>query len=240
MIEKLPCAILCGGLATRLRPVTEKIPKSLIDICGEPFAAHQLRLLRNNGIERAVLCVGYLGRMVAEFVGDGSRFGVSVGYSFDGEQPLGTAGAIRKALPLLAQTAGDSFFVLYGDSYLPCDYRAVGAAFEASGAQGLMTIYRNFDSFDSSNVEAAGARILRYDKRNRTPAMQYIDYGLGVFRRAAFERVPEGKHYDLAAIYQELLAQEELAAFEVTERFYEIGSVQGIEDLKAYLGCAGS
>lgn len=232
----LPCAILCGGLATRLRPVTEKIPKSLIEIRGEPFVAHQLRLLRGNGIERVVLCAGYLGEMIAEFVGDGSKFGMSVDYSFDGNQLLGTAGAIRKALPLIENSPGKSFFVLYGDSYLPCDYRAAGQAFGDSGAEGLMTIYRNYNSFDASNVEAVAGRILQYDKRNRTPAMQYIDYGLGVFRSSAFDAVPGGEHYDLAAIYQNLLANGQLASFEVTQRFYEIGSVQGIEDLKGHLG----
>jgi NDP-sugar pyrophosphorylase family protein len=227
----LPCVILCGGLATRLRPVTEKIPKSLVPINGEPFIAHQLRLLRANGIERVVLCAGYLGEMIQDFVGDGSNFALNVQYSFDGAQLLGTGGAIRKALPLLS----DSFLVLYGDSYLPCDYQAVAANFEHSNAEALMTIYRNEGNFDSSNVEAASGRILRYDKRNWTPGMQYIDYGLGVFRSSAFSNVQANQHCDLSGIYQDLLANERLAAFEVTERFYEIGSAQGIEDLKTYL-----
>src|SRR5579863_8670565 len=133
----LPCAILCGGLGTRLRPATESIPKSLIEINGEPFISHQLRLLRSNGIERVVLCIGYLGGMIRDFVGDGSKFAVEVSYSFDGDHPLGTAGAIRKATAML----GDSFCVLYGDSYLPCDYGAVVSAFEAAEKRGLMTIY---------------------------------------------------------------------------------------------------
>jgi|SRR5579875_211723 len=227
----LPCAILCGGLATRLRPVTEKIPKSLISIHGEPFIAHQLRLLRAGGIERVVLCAGYLGNMIEDFVQDGSNFGLSVYYSFDGDQLLGTAGAIRKALPMLHR----QFFVLYGDSYLPCEYRTVAKAFQDAGTPGLMTIYQNQDQFDASNVEAARGRIVRYDKRNRTPAMHYIDYGLGVFRNSPFEDVPEHEHCDLSAIYQRLLANGQLASFEVKERFYEIGSAQGIEDLTKYL-----
>ena len=227
----LPCAILCGGLATRLRPMTEKTPKSLITINGEPFIAHQLRLLLANGIKRIVLCTGYLGELIEDSVGDGSHFGVDVQYSFDGAQLLGTGGAIRKALPML----NDAFFVLYGDSYLPCDYRAVEAGFECAGTDALMTIYRNEGNFDSSNVEAAGGRIVRYDKRNWTPAMQYIDYGLGVFRSSAFRSVPANEHRDLSTIYQDLLADGRLAAFEVRERFYEIGSTQGIEDLKNYL-----
>ena len=228
----LPCAILCGGLATRLRPVTEKTPKSLIPIHGEPFIAHQLRLLRANGVERVVLCAGYLGKMIQELVGDGSKFDMVVRYSFDGAQLLGTAGAIRKALPML----GDAFLVLYGDSYLSCDYGAVATSFQHADAEALMTIYRNEGSFDSSNVEAAGGRILRYDKRNRIPAMQYIDYGLGVFRKTAFQDVQANEYCDLAQLYQDLLAKGRLASFEVRERFFEIGSAQGIEDLKVYLG----
>ena len=112
-----PVAILGGGLATRLRPLTDRIPKALVDVNGEPFIAHQMRLLRSNGVERVVYCAGYRGEMIREYTGDGARFGLEVEYSFDGPAPLGTAGAIKRALPLL----GESFFVLYGDSYLPCD-----------------------------------------------------------------------------------------------------------------------
>ena len=235
MKDMLPCAILCGGLATRLRPATDNIPKSLIDINGEPFIAHQLRLLHSNGVERVMLCAGYLGEMIASFVGDGAAFGLCASYSFDGDRQLGTAGAIRKALPSL----GSKFFVVYGDSYLPCDYGAIAAHFEQSAAQGLMTIYRNQDSFDASNVEASGGRILLYDKRHRTPAMQYIDYGVGVFSSFAFADIPAGEHWDLAAVYEDLLAKGQLASFEVAERFYEIGSLQGIDDLKCYLRRSG-
>jgi N-acetyl-alpha-D-muramate 1-phosphate uridylyltransferase len=224
----LPCAILCGGLATRLRPLTEKIPKSLISIHGEPFIAHQLRLLRTQGITRVVLCTGFLSEMIADFVGSGSRFGVDISICSDGARPLGTAGSVRNALPLL----GPSFFVLYGDSYLPCDYRAIEAAFSRSGAPALMTIYRNDGSYDSSNVEAVDGRILRYEKGSNNPALKYIDYGLGVFDRSAFERTVDP---DLTHVYQELLTKGELAAFEVKERFYEVGSSPGIKDLETYL-----
>jgi N-acetyl-alpha-D-muramate 1-phosphate uridylyltransferase len=220
----LPCAILCGGLATRLRPATEKIPKSLMPINGEPFIAHQLRLLRAHGITRIVLCAGYLGEMIKDFVGN-------VEMSFDGPQLLGTAGAIRKALPML----GPSFFVLYGDSYLPCDYASVASAFTASNKPGLMTIYRNAGQFDKSNVEADGERIIRYEKGTRNPAMQHIDYGLGVFERSVFEELPANEPHDLAEVYQNLLSRGQLAAFEIKERFYEIGSQQGIRQLELYL-----
>jgi NDP-sugar pyrophosphorylase family protein len=154
-----------------------------------------------------------------------------VEYSFDGPKLLGTAGAIRQALPLL----GDRFFVIYGDSYLPCDYRSIAGAFLSSGKQGLMTVYRNEGAWDTSNVEFAGNRILAYDKKVRTPRMHYIDYGLGAFRREAFLNLPENEIYDLATLYQDLLAQDQLAAYEVPERFYEIGSPAGIQELSSYL-----
>ena len=223
--------IVAGGLGTRLSPVTQTIPKALIDINGEPFIAHQLRLLRSRGVERVVLCVSYLGEMIHDFVRDGSQFDLSVLYSFDGPELLGTAGAVRRALPLLA----DNFFVTYGDSYLPCDYGAVAAAFRSSGKQGLMTVFRNEGQWDTSNVELSSQGIVKYDKSNYTAAMHHIDYGLGMFRRDAFLALDNGKYYDLAQLYQDLVAREELAAFEVYERFYEIGSWAGIRELAALL-----
>src|SRR5438270_3000458 len=178
----LPLAILAGGLATRLRPVTETIPKALVEINGEPFLAHQLRLLAASGIRRVTILVAYRAHMIEEYAGDGRRFGLEVTYSLDGAELRGTAGAVAQARPLL----GESFFVLYGDSYLPCDYAAVDRAFERSGCPALMTIYRNEGRWDSSNVHFADDRILAYNKKVRTPEMQHIDYGLGVFSAAAF------------------------------------------------------
>jgi len=227
----LPIAILAGGLATRLRPVTATIPKALIEVAGEPFLAHQLRLLRRNGFERVVMCVGYLGEKIQAFAGDGRAFGLRVEYAFDGPQLLGTAGALRCALPIL----GDEFAVIYGDSYLPCDYAAAERAFDESGKLGLMTVYRNEGQWDTSNVEFDGARVVRYDKANRTPAMRHIDYGLGVLRRQAFDGIPADQPYDLAAVYQDLVRRGELAAWESPDRFYEIGSREGIVDLTEHL-----
>jgi NDP-sugar pyrophosphorylase family protein len=227
----LPVAILAGGLATRLRPVTEKIPKALIEINGEPFLAHQLRLLASKGVKRATLCVGYLGEMLEAYAGDGSRFGLELTYTPDGPHLRGTAGAVAHARPLL----GESFFVLYGDSYLPCDYGAVARAFERSGQAGLMTVFRNQDQWDSSNVRFEGGRILAYNKKLRTAEMRYIDYGLGVFHGAAFDGVSETGAHDLADLYQDLLGRGELAGLEVKERFYETGSFAGIQELSDYL-----
>ncbi len=211
--------------------MTERIPKSLILINGEPFIAHQLRLLRSKGVNRVVLCAGFLGEMIQDTVGTGAAFGLDIAYSFDGKTLLGTAGAIRKASPLL----DDAFFVLYGDSYLNCNYAGIASAFAASNKSGLMTIYRNRGQYDSSNVEAADGLILRYDKRHQNPAMEYIDYGLGVFARSVFETLPGDQPKDLAEVYQHLLASRELASYEVGERFYEIGSAEGIRDLQQYL-----
>jgi NDP-sugar pyrophosphorylase family protein len=225
----LPAAILAGGLGTRLYPLTERLPKALVEIRGEPFLAHQLRLLGAAGIERVVLCVGYYGERICNYAGDGARFGVAIEYAWDGPALRGTAGAVRNALPLL----GERFFVLYGDSYLPCSYLDVEQAFAQSGKQGLMTVYRNEGRWDTSNVELRDGRIVGYDKRNPGPGMSYIDYGLGVFERAAFSG---SECADLADLYRELLARGELAAFEVSQRFYEIGSVPGIRELEQYLG----
>jgi NDP-sugar pyrophosphorylase family protein len=227
----LPVAILAGGLATRLRPITDTIPKALVEINGEPFIAHQLRLLESKGIRRVVLCLGYRGEMVQQFLGDGSSFGLAIDYSFDGPTLRGTAGAIHQALPRL----GEAFFVLYGDSYLPCDYRAVEGAFHASARPALMTIFRNNGRWDQSNVEFDGRSILAYDKINRTPRMHHIDYGLGTFARRAFAGMAPGSVHDLATLYADLLAKNELAAWESPERFYEIGSAQGIQELSAAL-----
>ncbi len=232
----LPVAILAGGMATRLRPLSEAIPKSLVVVAGEPFLAHQLRLLAGRGIRRVVLCIGYLGEQIRLFAGDGARFGLQIQYSEDGPVPLGTAGAVRKALPLL----GSRFFVLYGDSYLPCDYRAVQEAFLRAGQPALMTVYRNEGLGDVSNVEYDGRRILVYDKRNRTPRMQHIDYGLGVFDSSVLEDLAPGRYYDLAQLYQDLLTAGRLAAFEVSERFYHVGTFEAIEELAGYLKASGS
>ncbi len=231
MTGLFPLAILAGGMATRLRPLTHSIPKSLIEVNREPFLSHQLKLLRAAGIDRVVLCVGHLGNLIEEFAGDGSRFGLQIEYSNDGPVPLGTAGAIRRALPLL----GENFFCLYGDSYLPCDFGAVQRAFEQSGKSGLMTVYRNEGQWDRSNVEIADGQVRAHDKRLRTPAMRHIDYGLGVFRAGVFEHLPEGRPSDLGDVYRDLLSRGDLASFEVHDRFYEVGSFDGIRELEQFL-----
>ena len=230
----LPVAILAGGLATRLRPVTEKVPKLLVEVAGEPFFSHQIRLLKKSGITHLVLCLGYLGEKIVEQYGDGSRWDVTIEYAFDGPKLLGTGGALIAALPRL----GDAFYVLYGDSYLPIDYRAVGEAFLQSGQLGLMTVYENHGRYDASNVWFENGVIRLYDKKNKVPQMHHIDYGLGLFRPAAFDGFPRDEAVDLASVQKSLVAHRQLAGYEVTERFYEIGSPEGLQELDQFLRSA--
>lgn len=225
----LPVAILAGGLATRLGPLTASLPKSLIEVAGKPFVVHQLELLERQGFRDVVLLLGRFGDMVQRELGDGSRIGVRLRYSFDGPRQLGTGGSIRQALPKL----GEAFLVLYGDSYLNCDYQAVQRAFLESGKSGLMTVFLNDGLFDRSNVLFENGVIGRYDKQ-ATSGVRHIDYGLGAFRANVFESRPDGA-FDLATVYQELLAAGDLAGYEVRERFYEIGSPAGLEETRAHL-----
>ena len=227
----LPVAILAGGMATRLRPITEKIPKLLVEVAGEPFFSHQLRLLKQNGLTKIVLCVGYLGEMIVDQYGDGSKWGMKIQYSFDGPKLLGTGGALIRALPKL----GDAFYVLYGDSYLPVDYQAVGRSFLDSGKLGLMTVFENHEAYDASNVWFEDGRIRFYSKKEKLPQMRHIDYGLGLFRAAAFDPCPRDAVVDLAAVQTDLVARGELAGYEMKERFYEIGSHAGLKELDELL-----
>jgi NDP-sugar pyrophosphorylase family protein len=227
----LPVAILAGGLATRLRPMTEQIPKSLLEIAGRPFAEHQLELLQRHGLTNIVWCVGYLGEQIRDALGSGRRWSLQLQYAFDGQRLLGTGGALRRALPLL----GEAFLVLYGDSYLECDYGAIGQAFVESDQLGLMTVLRNDNAWDRSNVEFTNGQIVRYDKRTQTSEMHHIDYGLGALRAVAFDAYPLDQPLDLETVYQDLLAAKQLIGYEVSGRFYEIGSPRGLEETRQYL-----
>ena len=230
-IADIPVALLAGGLATRLRPITETIPKAMVEVAGRPFIDHQLALLRRNGIRRVVLCLGYLGEQVRAYLGDGSAVGMELRYSFDGERLLGTGGALRRAAPLL----GPLCWVMYGDSYLDIDYQAVLTYFASQHALGLMTVLENSNRWDRSNVVFRDGRLLRYDKRAQTPEMAYIDYGAALLRQAALERIPIDQPYDLADLYSELVAEQQMIGYEVTQRFYEIGSHEGLAETQAYL-----
>jgi NDP-sugar pyrophosphorylase family protein len=230
-LANIPVALLAGGLATRLHPVTEAVPKALVEVAGRPFIDHQLALLRRAGVRRVVLCLGHFGDLVRDHLGDGSAHGLELHYSHDGPRLLGTGGALRRAAPLL----GELFWVLYGDSYLEVDYRAVLAALPPRPALGLMTVVRNRDRWDRSNAVYRGGRVLRYDKRRPSADMEYIDFGLSLLRAAALEFLPPDRPSDLADLYANMAERGQLAGHEVTERFYEIGSPTGLAETRAYL-----
>lgn len=228
-MEQFPVVILAGGLATRLRPITEKIPKSLVKVADRPFLAYQLELLRAHQITEVILCVCHLGELIEREFGDGASHGIRIRYSYDKPSLLGTGGAIRNAIPLLPE----SFFILYGDSYLKIDYQSVARAFAASGQLAMMTVFANQNAWDKSNVWFEQGEIKLYSKHRRVPQMRHIDYGLSVCSRSLFEGRP--KVFDLASLFESLSEKRALAGFEVTQRFYEIGSPEGLQELHQLL-----
>jgi NDP-sugar pyrophosphorylase family protein len=227
----LTVAILAGGLASRLHPLTQHTPKSLVTVAGRPFIFHQLELLRVQGIRRVVLCVGYLGEQIEGAVGDGRQFGLAVDYSFDGSELLGTGGALRRALPLLDA----EFLVLYGDSYLPCSFAAVQEAYWAAHRPALMTVLRNDNHWGRSNVALRGDGSIEYEKNSRRRDLFHIDFGLSVLSAPVLQQYPQSPGLDLADIWRDLSRRGELAAFEVSGRFYEIGSHSGLADTADFL-----
>jgi N-acetyl-alpha-D-muramate 1-phosphate uridylyltransferase len=230
-LSRTPVAILAGGLALRMRPLTETLPKALIEIAGRPFVEHQLELLRRRGLRRVVLCIGYRAEAIEARLGDGRALGLEIQYSRDGERLMGTAGALRRAAPLL----GERFFVLYGDSYLDVDYAAVLAAAHREKTPALMTVYRNEGRLETSNVLFRDGRLLAYDKRAPQREMQHVDFGLGVLHASVLERVPADEPHDLAELYRSLAADGLLAGYEVTQRFYEVGSPEGLAEMRELL-----
>ena len=223
-------AILAGGLATRLRPITTTTPKALVEVAGQPFIVRQLGYLRDQGVRRVVICIGYLGEMIEDVVGSGERFGVQVLYSPDGPTLLGTGGALKKALPML----GNDFFVLYGDSFLPVDFSAVEQAYVVSGQRALMTVLANEDRWDKSNVLFSDGNLVEYNKRAPSPDMSHIDYGLSVMSAKVLTVYPNNQAFDLADVYQALSIEGQLAGLEVHERFYEIGSHTGLQETEEF------
>jgi NDP-sugar pyrophosphorylase family protein len=227
----LPLAILAGGYATRLGALTHDVPKCLVEINGRPFVDWQLELLIANGYSEFVFCVSYKSDAVQEYLGYGQDRGVSIQYSLDGPTQLGTGGAIQNALPML----GETFGVVYGDSYLPTNYLAAEQSFMSSRSQGLMTDYENQNQFDSSNVEFVNGKLIKYEKGTKNKEMRHIDYGITFFREEAFRPWRGQSSFDLSEVFHQLASNSHLDGFEVFERFYEIGSIQGIEELSQYL-----
>ena len=226
-----PVVILAGGLATRMRPKTKKIPKSMLKIKGEPFISHQLRNLKRKNIKKVILCLGYLGEQIEEYLQGEKNFGLQVTYIYDGEKLLGTGGAIINALDYLPE----QFFIIYGDSWLNIDYQLTWKKFISQNKLAMMTVYRNEGSWDTSNVEMEGNKIKLYSKQNQNMNMSYIDYGLNILSKPVLNNYPIGKYLDLSEILESLSKKSDLAAIEIKDRFYEIGSKEGLADLEEHI-----
>lgn len=223
--------VLAGGLATRMRPLTLTVPKSMLEVAGRPFVAWQLEKLARAGFDDCVMCVGHLSEPLEAFVGDGSRFGLRVRWSREGESRLGTGGALKLASALLEP----EFVLTYGDSYLPFDYREVLDALRAHpDAEAVMSVFENGGQFDASNVVIEGDRVARYEKGVRDPAFRFIDYGALGLRRAFATQLPDGAS-DLAPALAAAVRRGSVRAVVARERFYEIGSPAGLADLEARL-----
>jgi NDP-sugar pyrophosphorylase family protein len=220
--------ILAGGLGTRLRPLTDRVPKCMVEVGGRPFLERQLRLLASRGVRDIVLCLGHMGEQVLEYFGNGHRLGVSIAYAWERDGLLGTAGAIRNAEALLAP----EFFVSYGDSYLLLDYRAIMKRFRESEALAMMVVYRNEDRLERSNVVVRDGHVVAYDKRTRLPGMVHINEGLSVLRRRALRLIPPGIPFSQVQLYQLLVRRRQLLAYETAQRFFEVGSFQGLEEFR--------
>jgi len=223
--------ILAGGVASRLRPLTETIPKSMIMVSGKPFLEYQLNLIKDNGIENVVLCVGYRHEQIEEYFGDGSRFGVNITYSYEKEKLLGTGGALKNAEQYLEK----DFFIMYGDAYLPINFKAVRKYFLNQNTTACMVVYRNESKYDKSNVIFNNNKVITYDKKKYLPEMEYIDYGLSIVSKKVLDFLPAGVFIDLADFFYDLAVQGNLSGYEVNARFYEIGSFGGIKDFKKYI-----
>ena len=227
----LPLVLLAGGMATRLYPVTHSVAKSMIEIAGKPFICHQMELLKMKGIQKVVICAGKFGEQIMDCIGDGSKFNLNVLYSFDGDELLGTGGAVKKALKLL----DNEFFIMYGDSYLDIDFLAINKYFHKFTKLALMTILKNDGLWDKSNVIFQNGELIKYSKKEFLPEMKYIDFGLGVLKKESFEHFSGKSKFDLAELYIYLLNKGELLGYEVFNRFYEIGSFKGIEETEVFL-----
>jgi NDP-sugar pyrophosphorylase family protein len=226
----MQCVILAGGLGTRMRPLTDTIPKTLLPVGGRPFASHQLDWLARHGVTEVVYCIGHQGDKIRRYWQTEPSPVPSLRFVDEGEQLRGTAGALR--LALAEGVLDESFFVLYGDSFLPIDFAPVWQAFESGRAPALMTVLHNEGRWDSSNVVYSNGLVTLYEKRSSHPEMRYVDYGLSAFRRSVIEQSAEA---DLSALFHRLSLSGVLAGYEVTERFYEIGSPQGLRDLELLL-----
>lgn len=229
MLEVL---ILAGGLATRLKPHTEKIPKSLVNVCGKPFIYHQLDLMLAQGIKRVIMSVGHYGSMIQEELGSNYKNQIDIDYSFDGEVLLGTGGAVQNSLEKIR---GECFILTYGDSFLLEPIANIVSAFDRGQYDSIMAVYKNQNNWDKSNCIYKDGRIALYDKKNPTPDMHFIDYGLSIFNKSVFRNLIDRIPCDLGEIMHDLSTSSGLAGYEAKSRFYEMGSHSGLAELETYL-----
>jgi N-acetyl-alpha-D-muramate 1-phosphate uridylyltransferase len=224
-------AILTGGLATRLGSITKDCPKSMVRIEGRTFLEFQLDFLKKGGVEDIVLCTGHLGEQIEDYFGDGRQYGVSIRYSHE-DKPLGTAGALKKAEPFLE----DAFFTIYGDSFVSLDFGRTMSFFNLQNKLALMTVYKNYNRFDKSNTEIDGNLVKRFSKKEKTSQTIYVEHGVNIFRKQVLNMIPANEFYSLDDLFPRLIEQQELLAFEVNERFYTIGSIQGLKEFEYLVG----
>ena len=225
ILMDMQVVILAGGLAMRLGDLTRNQPKSMVKVLGRPFLEYQLELLRKSGIKNIILCIGYMGEQIERHFGNGKRYGVNIKYSLE-DRPLGTAGALKKAQALLDVV----FFTMYGDSYLCLDFSLVMSHFQSQSKLALMTVYKNFDCYDRSNTVVEGNLVKKFNKKEKTEDMVYIEYGANIFKKEVLEMIPGNRFYSLDDLFPRLIDQKQLLAFEVKERFYEIGSLLGLTE----------
>jgi NDP-sugar pyrophosphorylase family protein len=227
----MQCVILAGGLGTRMRPYTDTCPKTLLPVNGRPFAYHQLEWLAAQGITEVVYSIAHQGELIRRYWESELSPVESIRFVDEGPELRGTGGALR-----LAREQGvleESFFVIYGDSFLPVSFGPIWDAFHVSGLPALMTVLRNEGRWDRSNAIYENGRVRLYDK-SATSEMQFIDYGLSALRRELLDGIT-AEVFDLASLFHELSLRDQLAGFEVSERFYEVGSLAGLNDLEEYL-----
>lgn len=228
-----PVLILAGGLGTRISSIYPDIPKALIPINSKPFIEYQLKLLAREGVTEVILCLGHLSKKIETYLINAETFGIDITYSYDGDKLLGTGGAILKA----SKNLRGPFAVLYGDSYLDTNFSPIKRAFLDAEKPGLMTVFKNNNQWDTSNILYTEGQILKYKKGkgNSKLECEYIDYGLTIFDYKALDHFIERKSFDLSEVFVDLITNKQLAAYEVKDRFYEIGSSSGLQTLTVHL-----
>ncbi len=227
----MQAAILAGGLGTRLRPLTDKVPKAMAPVNGKPFLEYQLELLRDQGVDDIVLCVGYKGEMIRDRFKDGKRLGVEIRYSSEGDRLLGPIGALKMA----ERHLGGSFFVTYGDAYLRLDYREMMRTLLANEEPAVMAVYRNQGRYGRSDVVVEGGFVTAYDKVNSAPRMDWVNFGVTAMKKEALASLERGRVCDEQTFYGGLAKERRLRAFEARERFYEIGSEKSLKEFAGFI-----